>query len=278
MKKFILLVFLPFLLFAACSEPSLKTVAFADLTTDLTAGTTYDTISLSWTTDTATDCTVSYGPYTFYGLSTPATTDVDRLNHSAELTGLRPHTNYHFKITATPESSDYRVSETGDHEETTTPDNPNASNVSDDTWDAVGALCFSDAVGFYGPFCTGVLIAEDVVLTAAHCLLVDEDYYGRVPSASNVVFYLGGNDATPTNGGAEPAAGTIHRVDEISVHPDYDAGTLANDLALVHLTESVSGAITTPIGINTTNLSGSTGADFTVVGFDASYSGMKKIN
>lgn len=43
---------------------------------------------------------------------------------------------------------------------------------------------------FYGPFYTGVLIADDVVLTAAHCLSVDVGYYGRVPSAAKVVFYL----------------------------------------------------------------------------------------
>lgn len=58
-----------------------------------------------------------------------------------------------------------------------------------------------------------------------------------------------------TDGGGEPETGTIYEVHAIEPHPNYDTGILANDLVLLHLTESVSGI--TPIAYSSTNLDNS---------------------
>jgi MYXO-CTERM domain-containing protein len=66
-------------------------------------------------------------------------------------------------------------------------------------------------------FCTGVLIAKNVVATAAHCVS---------PSPPDQVFF-----------GAKPSSkrGTFIAVSDHRAHPDFDEDTLANDIAVVGL-------------------------------------------
>jgi len=96
-------------------------------------------------------------------------------------------------------------------------------------WEAVGKLVLGDR-----GFCTGALIAPDLVLTAAHCLF-DRETGARI-EASQIKFLAGWR-----NGRAEAYRGVRQAV----AHPDYVYGgsgqldRVAYDVAIIKLDQPV---------------------------------------
>ncbi len=79
------------------------------------------------------------------------------------------------------------------------------------------------------PFCTGTVIAPDIVMTAGHCT------YGS--SASQIAVYQGMEPAT------DPAfTSHVYLVDDINQHPSFSYWTLENDISLLHLTDDIMAA------------------------------------
>lgn len=101
-------------------------------------------------------------------------------------------------------------------------------------------------------FCGGQLVAEDVVLTAAHCT------EGSAPA--DFVVRHGSNDITQTE---------VYEVADLYVAEGYDGGSMVNDWALVKLSEPIAGAEVVPLAESDTEDWGT----LTVAGWGTTESG-----
>lgn len=105
-------------------------------------------------------------------------------------------------------------------------------------YDAVVSLHQTSATGVYvGPFCSGTLIADDVVLTAAHCLNVGNRKVRTMPP-SGLMIYIGISPVEAYNAGTL-TFGDFLAVSETKIHPNYNSTKLLNDIALVRLAQPV---------------------------------------
>ncbi len=108
---------------------------------------------------------------------------------------------------------------------------------------------------FRGVGCTGTLVANDWVLTAAHCVPEGLEHTGEV--------YLGSTDAR-----ALPA-GRATRVDKVIVHPDYRSESssirrIGHDIALLQLRQP---SLTRPVTFAPSPLAARHGAAATMLGY-----------
>jgi len=90
------------------------------------------------------------------------------------------------------------------------------------------------------PFCSGTLVTEDVVITAAHCL---DTAKGGPPKAMDplaLAIYVGNNAATDPSPILIPVA-------ETAVHSGYNRSAILNDVAAVRLAFAVPASIVTPV-------------------------------
>ena len=99
-----------------------------------------------------------------------------------------------------------------DEESTRTTQQAITNGDDDDDDQAVVGLMLQGKV-----YCTGVLVAKNVILTAAHCVKPtppDQVFFGSKPSSKK---------------------GTFIAVSDTKAHPDFDEDTLVNDVAMVGL-------------------------------------------
>jgi secreted trypsin-like serine protease len=134
--------------------------------------------------------------------------------------------------------------DTATHESTGTTQQAIVNGDDDDGDPAVVALLSDGKV-----FCTGVLLTNNVVATAAHCVYPtppDQIYFGHDPSKKK---------------------GTFIDVSGSSVHPDFDEDTLENDIGVVGL---ASKAPVAPLNVLTKDFAPSyVGKPIRLVGFGA---------
>ena len=88
-------------------------------------------------------------------------------------------------------------------------------------WPWIAALLYADEPNtFYAQYCSGVLIDQRWVLTAAHCV--------QGMSASEIQVAVGAWDLTSFTGGRIP-------VKSLTIHPQFNSATSYNDIALLEL-------------------------------------------
>ncbi len=139
-------------------------------------------------------------------------------------------------------------------------------------YDQVGLLAICDRNYWYGWYCSGTLVHEDWVVTAAHCVEAGLDYKQR--DGLDTCFALGNN--AETNSGIS----AVSTVQNMYMHPSYNDESYSNDVGLLELKTSL-GQLD-PMAVNDDSVRNSwVGEDITWVGWgitrqDRDDSGIKR--
>lgn len=102
-------------------------------------------------------------------------------------------------------------------------------------WEAVGRIEIGDE-----GYCTGVLIAPHLVLTAAHCVY---DHRQNAVDAADLTFRAGLRDGTAI---ADRSVARVVAHDGYDPHRNYGAENIRHDAALLELSEPIPTALASP--------------------------------
>jgi protease YdgD len=111
-------------------------------------------------------------------------------------------------------------------------------------WEAVGRLDMRGA-----GTCSGALIAEDIVLTAAHCVFSDD---GKPVAPKNIIFRAGLRNGDHI---ALSRALRVAVLDAYNPKGGVTAKQVRNDVALIKLAKPISRSLATPFALHTALMS-----------------------
>ncbi len=136
--------------------------------------------------------------------------------------------------------------------------------------EAVVSLHYRSGTTVYrSPFCTGTLVDDDVVMTAAHCLDAASGgaSYSEM-SPSNLAIYVGDDPSSDL-------ASHIYTVDDLEIYSGYNRRTILNDIAMVRLSGDITESVepVPPLPASEGFSSSDIGEDLDFVGFGYTESG-----
>ena len=95
---------------------------------------------------------------------------------------------------------------------------------------------------YVAPFCSGTLVASDIVVTAAHCVDVSRNLRPKTMPAEKLAIYVGDNPAVDI-------VSHLYTVAEIQMHADYSSRNLTDDIAILRLASAVTEPVTPVPGL-----------------------------
>jgi secreted trypsin-like serine protease len=128
----------------------------------------------------------------------------------------------------------------------------------------VALYTLNDGADDYSFDCTGVVVGNEYILTAAHCLTVFDSQNKQtplsVPKIRVALVAIKDPDHAPAN--------ILTPISSYALHPAYSIGrTYANDLAVIHLAESLGNSFTPVTLASTKQNSLKAGEATTIAGF-----------